>query len=149
MTGVVGSIAIGFFGQRSFNDDGRDGLLFGEHSPRLLGDQCLAVLVTGLWSGLITIMMLKIIDRFCGLKIEHDEELGLDEEEHGEQAYEWRNSVISEPFNEEQIQAIIRGSVNQHIQAEQRRLSLIPAGVNLTRQRRSVVNQLSKLEETL
>ncbi|CAF3009674.1 unnamed protein product, partial [Rotaria sp. Silwood2] len=31
------------------------------------------------WSGLITIILLKFIDKIVGLKIEHDEELSLDE----------------------------------------------------------------------
>ena len=126
VTGVVGSLAIGFFGQKSFNSDGRDGLFFGDHSPYLLGVQALAVLVVGLWSALITILLLKCIDQVFGLKIPFDEELGLDEEEHGEQAYGWRHSIISEPLTEQQIQTIVRGSVNHHIQAEQRRMSLVP-----------------------
>ncbi|CAF1282591.1 unnamed protein product, partial [Rotaria sordida] len=125
VTGVVGSIAIGFFGQKSFNIDGKDGLFFGNHSPYLLGIQLMSVVITGAWSGLITIILLKIIDRIVGLKIEHDEELGLDEEEHGEQAYGWRHSLIPDSLNEEQIHLIVRGSVNHHIQAEQKRLSHI------------------------
>lgn len=123
ITGVVGSIAIGFLGEKSFNTDGRDGLFFGEHRGDLLGSQCLAVLVTGVWSGIWTIILLKSIDKLVGLKIEHDEELGLDEEEHGEQAYEWRNSIVGETLTEEQIHSIIRGSVNRHIQNERRRLT--------------------------
>jgi hypothetical protein len=147
VTGIVGSIAIGFFGQKSFNEDGQDGVFFGNHSWNLLGVQSLAVLVTGLWSAIITLFLLKIIDKIIGLKIEYDEELGLDEEEHGEQAYGWRHSIISEPLTEDQIHSIVRGSVNHHIQAEQRRLSLIP---NIQQnQRRSIVNNMSKLEETM
>ncbi|CAF3447739.1 unnamed protein product [Rotaria sp. Silwood1] len=121
ITGVVGSIAIGFIGQKSFNSDGSDGLFFGAHSPRLLGIQVMAVVVIGLWSAILTIVLLKIIDRYIGLKIEHDEELGLDEEEHGEQAYGWRHSISSEPLTEEQIQAIVRGSINVYVQREERR----------------------------
>jgi Amt family ammonium transporter len=149
VTGIVGSIAIGFFGEKSFNDDGLDGLFFGSHSPYLLGVQSMAVIVVGLWSGFITIILLKLIEKIVGLKIEHDEELGLDEEEHGEQAYEWRNSIISEPLTEQQIQSIVRGSVNHHIQAEQRRLSIIPNLNHLSVNKRTNFNQSNKLEETL
>ena len=149
VTGIVGSIAIGFFGEKTFNPDGRDGVFFGKHSFNLLGVQCLAVLVTGLWSALFTIILLKVIDRICGLKIEYDEELGLDEEEHGEQAYEWRPSIMSEPLSEAQIHSIVRGSVNHHIQTEQRRLSLIPSINNLPLMRRPFLRKFSKLEETL
>ncbi len=145
ITGIVGSIAIGLFGQKSFNKDGQDGLFFGDHSFYLLGVQVLAVFVTGLWAALITFLLLKFIDKVVGLKTEHDEELGLDEEEHGEQAYGWRHSIMSEPLTEDQIQSIVRGSVNHHIQAEQRRLSLVP----LTNNRRLLSNNLSKLEETM
>ncbi|UJR34854.1 hypothetical protein I4U23_027634 [Adineta vaga] len=149
ITGVVGSIAIGFFGQKSFNEDGRDGLFFGTHSPYLLGVQSMAVVITGLWSGIITIILLKLIDKLVGLKGSFDEEMGLDEEEHGEQAYEWRNSIIGEPLTEQQIQTIVRGSVSHHIQQEQRRLSLVPTTINPSLNRRSNFNQISKLEETL
>jgi hypothetical protein len=148
MTGVVGSIAIGFFGQKSFNKEGKDGLFFGDHTPYLLGVQVMAVVVTGLWSAIITIILLKLIDLTSGLKIEHDEELGLDEEEHGEQAYGWRHSIVTEQLTEQQIQSIVRGSVNHHIQNEQRRLSLIPTNNSLLTKRPYSTN-ISKLEETL
>jgi hypothetical protein len=108
----------------------------------------MAVLVTGIWSALITFILLKFIDKVVGLKIEHDEELGLDEEEHGEQAYGWRHSIMEEPLTEEQINSIIRGSVNHHIQQEQRRLSLIPTTGNENNIRRHFA-KLSKLEDTL
>lgn len=150
VTGVVGSIAIGFFGQKSFNKEGQDGLLFGNHSPYLLGVQTMTVVILSIWTALITIILLKIIDIIVGLKIEHDEELGLDEEEHGEQAYGWRHSIMGESLTEEQIHSIVRGSVNHHIQAEQRRLSLIPV---LTNNRPSIIRErhpeVSKLEETM
>ena len=149
MTGIVGSIAIGFFGDKTFNPDGRDGVFFGNHSFYLLGSQCLAVLVTGLWSAVFTLILLKGIDRICGLKLDYDEEIGLDEEEHGEQAYEWRPSIISEPLSEAQIHSIVRGSVTHHIQAEQRRLSLVPGVTQKRPLRRPFTNQISNLEETM
>ena len=145
-------MAIGFFGQKSFNEDGRDGLFFGSHSPYLLGVQAMAVVVTGSWSAIITIILLKLIDKSVGLKVSFDDEIGLDEGEHGEQAYEWRNSIIEPQITEQQIHSIIRGSVSHHIQQEQRRLSLIapPMMTNPSLNRRiNVVHQTSKLEETL
>lgn len=143
MTGIVGSISIGFFGQKSFNADGRDGLFFGDHSIYLLGVQTLAVVVCVIWSAIVTFILFKIIDKTVGLKMKHNEELGLDEEEHGEQAYGWRHSVVPDAMTEEQIHHIVRGSINHHIQNEQRRLSLLP---NI---RRSFNHNLAKLEETL
>ncbi|CAF1540603.1 unnamed protein product [Adineta ricciae] len=152
ITGIVGSLAIGFFGQKSFNEDGRDGLFFGSNSPYLLGVQAMAVVITGSWSAIITIILLKLIDKLVGLKVSFDDEIGLDEGEHGEQAYEWRNSIIEPQITEQQIHSIVRGSVSHHIQQEQRRLSLIapPMMTNPSLNRRiNVVHQTSKLEETL
>ena len=147
VTGVVGSISIGFFGQNSFNKDGRDGIFFGSHSAYLLGVQILAVVVTGLWSALITFILLKLIEKFVGLKIDYDEELGLDENEHGEQAYGWRHSIIDNELTESQVHRIVSGTVSHHIQQEQRRLSLIPISIN--GQRQSTRSNLAKLEETM
>ena len=147
VTGIVGSISIGFFGQKSFNKDGRDGLFFGDHSPYLLGVQTLAVVVTALWSAFITFILFKLIERFIGLKVDFDEELGLDENEHGEQAYGWRHSVVDNELTESQVHRIVRGSVSHHIQQEQRRLSLIPMSIN--NQRQTNKNNLAKLEETM
>ncbi|CAF1117977.1 unnamed protein product [Adineta steineri] len=150
ITGVIGSIAIGFFGEKAFNNDGRDGLFFGSHSPYLLGIQTMAVCVTGLWSAIITIILLKIIDKIVGLKIEYDEEIGLDHEEHGEQAYEWKNSSNNEQITEQQINSMVRGSISHHIQNEQRRLSVIAtSSLNPSLNRRSQANNIAKLEETL
>lgn len=148
VTGMIGSICIGFFGEKSFNKDGRDGLFFGDHSPYLLGVQSLAVLVTALWSAFITFILIKLIERFIGLKIDYDdEEFGLDENEHGEQAYGWRHSVIDNELTESQVHRIVRGTVSNHIQEEQRRLSLIPMSIN--NQRQTNKNNLTKLEETM
>ena len=57
-----------------------------------------------------------MIDKTVGLKIEHDEELGLDEGEHDERAYEWRHSMVSDTIIEEQIHQIIQGSIDHHIE---------------------------------
>ena len=86
LTGMVGSLAIGFVSQKSLNPDGADGLFFGD--ARLLGIQVLAVVVAGAWAGFWTFVIAKIIDKTMGLKITSDEEeKGLDLVEHGEFAY--------------------------------------------------------------
>lgn len=146
VTGIVGSISIGFFGQKSFNPDGRDGIFFGDNGY-LLGVQILAVFVSALWSAFITFILFKLIEKFIGLKIDYDEELGLDENEHGEQAYGWRHSVIDNELTESQVHRIVRGTVTHHIQQEQRRLSLIPISIN--QQRETNQHRLAKLEETM
>lgn len=86
LTGIVGSLSIGFVSQKSLNADGADGLFFG--NPKLLGIQVLAVVVAGAWAGVWTFILAKVIDKTMGLKItDEEEEQGLDLVEHGEFAY--------------------------------------------------------------
>jgi Amt family ammonium transporter len=83
VTGVVGSLAIGFCSQKSLNADGADGLFFG--NPRLLGIQVLAVVVAAGWSAFWTFIIAWGVEKTVGLKISEEEEVkGLDLVEHGE-----------------------------------------------------------------
>ena len=48
--------------------------------------QCKAVLLTLVWSGVVTFVILKVIDFFVPLRVrEEDERMGLDLALHGEQ----------------------------------------------------------------
>ncbi|GAM27761.1 hypothetical protein SAMD00019534_109370, partial [Acytostelium subglobosum LB1] len=86
LTGMIGAIAIGFCAQKSINPAGQDGLFYG--NAHLLGIQIMAVVVAAAWSGLVTIVLIVIIDKFIGLRIDDsEEEHGLDLVEHGEYAY--------------------------------------------------------------
>lgn len=86
VTGVIGSIAIGFCAQKSLNPDGFDGVIYG--NPRQLGVQTLAVVVVAAYAGVGTFIICWIIDKTFGLKISPEkEEEGLDITEHKEFAY--------------------------------------------------------------
>ncbi|KYQ99652.1 ammonium transporter [Tieghemostelium lacteum] len=86
LTGIIGSLAIGFCAEKAINPNGENGVFFG--NPRLLGVQLLAVVVVAAWSAFVTFVLLVVIDKFVGLRIDQQEEdMGLDLVEHGEFAY--------------------------------------------------------------
>jgi len=95
MTGVVGSIAIGFFGTKSFNSGGKDGLFYGNNTGSLLGAQLLGVVVAVAWAGFVSFVLLKVLDKTVGLTLDDLERAGLDDLEHGEQAYGWKHFYSS------------------------------------------------------
>jgi Amt family ammonium transporter len=68
------------------NPAGSDGLLYG--NPSLLGIQFLAVLVTIVYTFAVSYVLLKIVDKIFGLRVERDDERsGLDLTQHKEAAY--------------------------------------------------------------
>jgi Amt family ammonium transporter len=84
--GFVGSFATGLFAQTVINPSGSNGLLFGNFA--LLKTQMIAILATAVYSFVVSIVILKIVDRFIGLRInEESEENGLDISQHGESGY--------------------------------------------------------------
>ncbi|MBI5106641.1 MAG: ammonium transporter [Solirubrobacterales bacterium] len=83
--GLVGILFIGFFAQASWNGVS-DGLVFGNAGQ--LADQALAVLATPAYAFFGTFAILKGIGLLMPLRTsEHEESLGLDVVEHGEEAY--------------------------------------------------------------
>jgi len=86
LTGIIGSLSIGFVSQKSLNPAGADGLFFG--NPKLLGLQLLGVTVAALWAAVWTAIIAQIVKRTVGLTITKEEELdGLDLVDHKEYAY--------------------------------------------------------------
>lgn len=84
--GVLGVFATGLFAQTFINPAGSNGLFFGNIA--LAKTQMIAILVTAAYSFIITVVLLKIIDRLVGLRInEESEETGLDISQHGESGY--------------------------------------------------------------
>ena len=84
--GVLGVFATGLFAQTFINPAGSNGLFFGNIA--LAKTQMIAILVTAAYSFIITIVLLKIIDRLVGLRVnEESEETGLDISQHGESGY--------------------------------------------------------------
>jgi ammonium transporter, Amt family len=83
--GLVGILFIGFFAEAAWNGVG-DGLFYGD--PARLGHQALAVLVTPVYAFVVTFALLKLLGLFTPLRAsEHQEAIGMDVTQHGEEAY--------------------------------------------------------------
>jgi ammonium transporter, Amt family len=84
--GIWGALATGVFATKAVNPAGADGLLYGNAAQ--LGIQGIGVLVTILFAGVATFVILKLISLVFKLRASVDEEEnGLDLSLHGEQAY--------------------------------------------------------------
>ncbi len=85
--GTWGALATGLFATVAVNSAGANGLLFG--NPDLLWKQGIAVLVSWVYSAVVTWLLLQVVDVTVGLRVAEDEEvLGLDATQHGESAYQ-------------------------------------------------------------
>ena len=86
--GIVGSLAIGFFGSSKVNSLGLDGLFYGGGTA-LLGKQALAVLLVMGYSFVVTLIIGFAIEKTIGFRVKSEKELaGVDLTEHAESAYE-------------------------------------------------------------
>jgi Amt family ammonium transporter len=86
VTGIIGSLAIGFIASTVINPAGPNGLLYG--NPMQLGIQAIGVVATATFAFVGTIVIMKIIDVTIGLKVkEEEEDIGLDITQHAERAY--------------------------------------------------------------
>jgi Amt family ammonium transporter len=84
--GLWGALATGLFASLRVNPDGANGLFFG--NPSLLTAQIVASVATVIYSAVITLIILKVIDLTIGLRVRDDEEVtGLDLSLHGEEGY--------------------------------------------------------------
>jgi Amt family ammonium transporter len=84
--GMLGALLTGVFARKALNPMGADGLLAG--NPMLLAKQALALLAVGAHSVIVTLVLLKIVDKLVGLRVsEDDEHEGLDITQHGESGY--------------------------------------------------------------
>jgi Amt family ammonium transporter len=83
--GITGALLTGVFAQASVNGS-VDGLLFG--NPGQFVTQLFAILIAIAYSGILSFVLLKIIQLFTPLKASDKEEgMGLDVTQHGEEAY--------------------------------------------------------------
>ncbi len=83
--GTIGALLTGVFADPAINEAGK-GLLYG--NPGQLWTQLVAVLVTLVYSGVMTFVIFMIIKLIVGLRVDaEDETVGLDESQHGERAY--------------------------------------------------------------
>jgi Amt family ammonium transporter len=84
--GTWGALATGLFASRAINPAGSDGLFFG--NPHQLAIQFISVAATMIFTFLMTLMIMKVVDILVGLRIsEEDEERGLDMSLHDEAGY--------------------------------------------------------------
>jgi ammonium transporter, Amt family len=84
--GIWGALATGLFASKAVNAAGADGLFFG--NPAQLGIQAVAVLATLVFSLVMSLILLKVVDAVMGLRVAPEDEVaGLDLTEHQETGY--------------------------------------------------------------
>jgi ammonium transporter, Amt family len=82
--GIIGAIGTGIFVSPALGGVGVDGYTMGGQ----VVTQATGVLITIVWSGVVSIVLFKLIDMTMGLRVsEEDERQGLDTASHGERAY--------------------------------------------------------------
>lgn len=91
--GLIGVILLGVFASTAFNPAGTDGLIAGNSKFFLI--QLLAVVISSVWAFSFTYGMLWLIDKITPVKVETvDQQSGLDDFLHGEQAYIGDNDIL-------------------------------------------------------
>ncbi|MFM7382562.1 MAG: ammonium transporter, partial [Microcystaceae cyanobacterium] len=84
--GTVGAILTGVFATTSVNEFGKNGLLYG--NPGQLFIQLGATVITYVFAGAGTFILLKLVDKLVGLRLKPEAEFqGMDINEHGEEGY--------------------------------------------------------------
>jgi Amt family ammonium transporter len=84
--GTVGALATGLFATKLVNAAGNNGLFYG--NAHQLGVQAIGVLATIGYAVAVSFILLKILDKVMGLRVNEEEELmGLDVTQHKETAY--------------------------------------------------------------
>jgi len=84
--GTIGAILTGVFCSSAVNSAAKDGLIFGNASQML--PQLAGVGATWLYAGLMSAVLLFIVDKITGLRVKSTEEdAGLDLTQHGEEGY--------------------------------------------------------------
>ena len=87
--GTLGAILTGIFATKNVYPDGADGLFYDTAAGiSLLIGQVVAVIVTVVFSLVVTFVILKVLDATMGLRVSQEEETqGLDLSQHGEEGY--------------------------------------------------------------
>ena len=83
--GIVGALLTGIFVSKGLGGNGlADGMTIGTQ----VWAQLLSIIITLAWSGILSFIILKIVDATVGLRVEEDEErMGLDLSQHNERGY--------------------------------------------------------------
>jgi ammonium transporter, Amt family len=94
--GTVGAILTGVFATKLVNEAGANGLLFGDkgeffaggNAPGQVVTQLIAIVITYVFAGVGTFLILKVLDATIGLRVKQEVEYqGVDINEHGEEGY--------------------------------------------------------------
>jgi Amt family ammonium transporter len=84
--GFLGAVLTGVFAIAALTPGGAKGLLEGD--SHLFIENVLGVVVAAIYSGVVTFVLLKIIDKVVGLRVDEEQEAeGLDTSTHGEKGY--------------------------------------------------------------
>lgn len=84
--GITGALLTGIFASAMVNPAGANGVLFG--NPGQLAIQAIGVVATLIFSGVGSVILLKVTDALVGIRVdEEDEVTGLDLSQHNENAY--------------------------------------------------------------
>lgn len=84
--GILGTLGAGLFAEKLINPAGADGLFFG--NPHQLIVQVISITVVAIYSFVISVVLLKLIDWTIGLRVTDEEEMmGLDLSQHEESGY--------------------------------------------------------------
>jgi Amt family ammonium transporter len=84
--GIWGALATGLWATKEVNSAGNNGLFYG--NPGLFLIQLKAVVITIVYSFIVSWVLLKIVDALMGLRVSEDEErIGLDLTQHRESGY--------------------------------------------------------------
>jgi len=84
--GTWGALATGLFASKAINPAGNNGLFYG--NPSLIGIQALSVVSAWVYSFVVTLIILKVLDWTMGLRVSEEHEVdGLDLSQHGESGY--------------------------------------------------------------
>jgi ammonium transporter, Amt family len=85
VSGILGALFTGVFADAAFGGTGiisEDGVL------KQILIQLLGIMVTTIWSGLISYLLFKLIDKFIGMRVSQEAETGgLDINQHDQQGY--------------------------------------------------------------
>lgn len=95
--GIVGAFLTGCLADLAINGAGANGLLAGG-GPTLLGKQLVAIGATIVFSGGLSLLILKLVDATVGLRVTSEDEVtGLDLTQHSEVGYAFAEGGIGAP----------------------------------------------------
>ncbi len=84
--GILGTLSVGLLATTAINPSGANGLFYGQSHQMIV--QVIGAVVASLYSLVVSVIILKVIDWTIGLRVKEPEEVqGLDITQHGEEGY--------------------------------------------------------------